>query len=219
MMRTVFALLSALILASCGGPRYTDYFPRHDDGTLKPHVVFLPVRSNCQIDLPWDTSAEITQGVRNEIMNNGDLFFFSPQKIQRDMEACGDVDYFGQDLSFTQCFCGADFLVISELIEHRYCPYEKGKYKPIYQVQCACSKVLAMKLRVRIIDLRRDKPRIVLQEIFTSNHMLPVYTDSTDYSTCGYGTKGYSSTQIGMAHYRLSRDFANRIETITQNER
>lgn len=205
-------LFSSIILflgAGCG-PRYVDFFPRHDDGTRKPHVAMIPIINSLDEKLPDDFAEMFTQSARYEMMNNSILYLFSEDEISTDLARCPNKGFFTQDLSFAKAFTEAEFVVAAELIEHQVIPYEKDK-AAILGLKNASSGnlILIMKLRLRIIDVRKEKPRIILQEIMASNHRV-------------FGIINEDACKISSDHFAyetLIQDFVSRVENIICNER
>lgn len=220
MLRIIFSCLFALLVAGCGGPRYVDYFPYHDDGTAKPRVALIPTVDASKSQIPWNVSDELTQGLQYNFMQDGDLYLLSAQEMGPGVKKLDDAELFGPDLSFAKHIRDADFVVITELVQHEVLPFEKGKFYPLYAGKgTLCNFVLAMKVRLRIIDVRYEKPAIVLQELFVSNHMVPKAHDDVDYSKMGWGMDGYKQTPYGSSHSRLIRDLSARIEEVVWGAR
>lgn len=68
-------IILMLLLAGCSGPRYADFFPYHDDGTIKPKVEFLPLMPIEESDKEL---AEYIQGIMLwDAMDSGELFVCS----------------------------------------------------------------------------------------------------------------------------------------------
>jgi len=120
---------------------------------------------------------------------------------------------FSPDLSdYERLAGGSDFVVVSELVEHKDIPYRGQKMQSLYTKDGDVDTVLAMKLRVRVVDLRTAQPRIVLQEVVHSNHMVRKHERSVDYRQIGWGSSGYEETAVGVAHRRLAEELAGRID-------
>lgn len=209
----LFTLMMAFLFAGCG-PRYVDYFPFHDDGTPKPRVALLPILNNTPDCVPWDISSEINAGIRYKGMCHGHLFLLSDNEIASHMQGIGPIDYFGVDISNFKKICDADYVVAMELVGHEvYCsdqcdlshiPLQKYRWK----------SVLEMKVRLRIVDVKCSKPRIVLQEVLTCNYAIPLGREYMDYTRCGWGNSAFFETPCGMAHERLISDLVCRMETV-----
>jgi hypothetical protein len=205
------------ILAGCG-PYYVDYFPYHNDGTRKPSVVLLPIIDRSQAGLCWDLKEELTEEFHCRAMSNANLFFVPDETVVKELRQASKerpIDYFGPDLSFTKFFCEGDFIVAIELIEHQWIPYLPGKISPLYPIKKGtCDRVLAMKARLKVIDIRDKKPRVVLMEIFNSNHMIARNDERVDYRECCWGSDPYTRTALSITHQRMIRDIVSRLEYV-----
>ncbi len=168
MLKILLSTLMLLLFASCG-PRYGDFFPCHDDGTVKPRVVLLPITD---VSGRKDMAEDLMQNMRYQLMDRGDLYVYPEESVNRQLEKMGDVSLFGPDISFARQFGGADFVVATELVECRselYGNIENKCMPPHLQRK----NMLMIKLRVRMIDLSGDEPVIVLQEILSRNLLVP----------------------------------------------
>lgn len=213
-VRMIFTLLMAVLMASCGA-RYVDYFPYHENGKPKPKVVLLPLGDDTGGCVCWDIANELNTGLSYKVMCNGQLFLISEDEVRNRLEGCNSLDYFTPDLSFSQRFCGADYVVALELIEHDIIPYQRGMCQWFVPPQkYHWRSVLQTKLRLRIIDVHCTTPKVILQEIFTSHYPIPTEKECIDYSRCCWGTDVYPSTPWGKAHERLISELVCRIETV-----
>lgn len=205
MFRILFLLLTLFTVSSCG-PRYGDFYPCHDDGTIKPHVVLLPITD---VSGQCDMAQELMQNIRYQLMDRGDLYIYPEEIVNQQLNKTGHVPYFGLDLSYARQFGGADFVVATELVECRcdlYGNVEDKCMPPHLQRK----NLLIVKLRVRIIDLRCDEPRIVLQEMMTKNLLIP--------------NRKASGIEVDLSCFReassrLANDFVQRLEYITWSTR
>lgn len=214
MLRIFFTFMMTLFLTGCG-PRYVDYFPCHDDGTAKPKVALLPIINTVEDCLPWDVANEVNQRLRYQAMCSGELFLLSENEIASRLQGCKPFDYFGSDMSFIDRFCGADYIVALEVIQHQVIPFKKGACAVnIPPQKYRWKSVLQMKLRLKVIDVRYKNPKILMQEIFTSDYAIPVEQECIDYRRCCWGTNAFLSTPWGRAHQIMVEDLVCRIETI-----
>ena len=216
MVRILLTLFIAIISVGCGGPRYVDYFPYHDDGRCKPCVAMLPVVDCAKACLPWDISEELSMGMRYRFMDNAEIFLMNPKKVDAICSNLNSVDFFGRDNSFSQQFCDSEFVVVTEFIEHKVVPYKMGTIDPLYTLRSGkCLSVLMMKVRLKIIDIRGDQPCVIWQEIVQSNHMIPRDGECVNYEKTPWKSQAYCRTPLGMAHQRLICDIVQRIESVT----
>lgn len=201
MLKTLLTITSILLLTSCG-PRYGDFFPCHDDGTIKPKIVLLPMSD---ITGQCDRAQDLMQNIRYHLMDRGNLFVYSEEAVNRQLAKMGPVSFFSSDLSFSRQFCPADFVVALELVECRselYGNVEDACMPPHLQRK----NLLMVKLRVRVIDLRYNEPIIVLQEIMSRNLLIPnrkINDEEVDVSC------------FNEVSCRLVEDFVQRLESVT----
>ncbi len=197
---SIFLMFSAFACTN----RYADYFPYHDDGTKKPHIAFLPVLDSSEFCLDDSLSHELTMSVCKEIMYSGDLYLMPEQRVAKMMTNCGsETDFFGKNLAFADQFEDADFIVITELIEHEILP--RDQLKSVNKIPCGPGAYFAqMKVRIRVVDCRGKNPRIALQEILESHQPI-----STNVACNPIDNNGYRE-----ARQRLTDQLVCRLETV-----
>jgi hypothetical protein len=222
MLRLISNLLltaCALTLASCGGPRYVDYFPYHDNGMAKPAVALLPTldRTHCETT-EASAADDIMSEMRYQIMDSGQLYVIGSKQLDPAIACMGSIDPMGNDISYSKQFGPCEFLVVTELIDHKYVPYVKGiPFLHAFHGQY-CNQVLMMKVRIRMIDLRGSKPCIVLQEIIESNHMIsPI--NNPDGARLSGNLTAYRASPVSIAHQRIARELMERIENVAYTTR
>ena len=72
--------------------------------------------------------------------------------------------------------------------------------------------VLSLALRVRVIDVRHETPKVILQEVLDQDYVVSRAYMNCDYSKKPWGTEAFNYTPMGMAHNRLVRELVSRIE-------
>jgi len=227
-----FLSLLALCLAGCTQPQYVDYLPYHSDGCEKIKIAVAPVSiapdmgvcaitpimDSCGVDVPWNIAEEFSNTFRYHAMRCGQFFLLSDEAIAEDIKKCKTTDFFNSDISFADCFCDADYLVALELIEHSVCQVEPSNFSAQFPAQLARSNsFLKMRLRLRVINLTGQSPKLALQEIFTYNYAIPRESERIDYTEVRWGSKAYPSTPWGKAHKRAICDMVARVESIILN--
>lgn len=212
-MRFLYLLLLCVGFVGCC-PTYVDFFPCHDDGSRKPTIGLLPAIDRSGGSLCWSLADEITGGIRNTLCCDGQVFIPSPEQMQYIVEKMPETDFLGKDLSFARKFAHQDFIAIIEIMEHREIPYQRGM-GPLYPNNCqAFNNVLFIKVRLKIIDLRNQCPRVAFQEIIEGFHKIPCGAEYIDYSTTVLGTKEFALSPYGLAHQRLIQYIAKRVEEV-----
>lgn len=218
-MRVCILFLAALCFSACS-PKYSDFFPYHDDGTMKPNVCLLPIEDHSDSQMPYNLASRLNEKIRKQIMQDGRLFIPQKLSIEKKLheikETYRDTNLVAtSDLQPFLLFQPAHFVIVLDLIEHRLVPYQRGKIKPIYladipQDQAA---VLQMKMRLRVVDIRGGTPRVVRQELIESNHMVDMLAYEEACKSVGKPTFG--STQLAIAYARLCDDIVAKIEQLT----
>ena len=67
-MVRIYIILTFLLFVGCG-PHYGDFYPCHDDGTVKPRIVMLPiVETNKHID----HEKILMQNIKYKLMDRGE---------------------------------------------------------------------------------------------------------------------------------------------------
>ena len=207
----------ACVITACGAPHYVDYFPYHDDGTLKPKVALIPIIDSSSNELSWNVSEELSQGVFYQLMDSGEFYVPSPKEIGPVWGKVRNIDFFNGDFLYAQDFHNTDFIVAMELIEHSTSPSELPLSLPStkYSKQCvAVNRQLTARIRIKIIDIRCNTPKTVLYEVFKTSYALAPSKNGIDCTQITWQTEGYDKTPCGIAHERLIRNLAARLEEV-----
>lgn len=201
MVRFLFILMISLCTAGCG-PHYVDYFPYHDDGTIKPHIALLPILDGLDVKLPSDVAADMSRTIHYELMDSGLLYLLPPDEVREGYTKIGKVDFFETDKALLEQYCEADFIVLIELIEHSVEPTGD---------KCSGLAKLIMKARLKIIDARCRQPRIALQEIMIKDYIVcgnpGIYEDADDH---------YANS-FGRAHRWFADALSRRLEEVIRS--
>ncbi len=214
MIQVLLFFFISLITFGCG-PRYIDYFPRHDDGAVKPIVALLPVVDASELNLFCDLSAELTHDMRYEIRNEGEFYLLPPREIQMHLAQIGKIDFLSDDL-LAQHFCNANFIILTELISHDSISSEPG----------ACAwmiknhpdrETLKVSMRIKIIDIRYPSPYVVLQEVVTSDYPIRKKDLEVELNELESDPQNYQTSSIGRAHDQLISAVVRRIEEVIRS--
>ena len=218
MNKAILFLMSCLLLSACTGPHYADFFPHHDDGVRKPHVALLPIQNSTNQYLPWDLSRELSQYARYETQNNGMLYVYPERKLEEWLGGCSNIDFFSNDLAFTMLFRNSDYIVVADLIEHKIEPYKIGYPILFGKPTPTTHSLLSMKMRVRIIDVREEFPRIVLQEVLSNSYSVPVDPDALTREISAMSNSCYVISCYKLAYQKMIRSFVCRVEQVILSE-
>jgi hypothetical protein len=200
--------LAAIVCLFCGcSPRYSDFYPYHDNGTKKPSLTLLPLLDETNNPLAAELPVMLTKAVRNRIKRQGKMYIPPPDKMQKVLKTVSIKELAEtHNLKQFSAFQGTDFVVVMELSECQVVPYKRGTIKPLYiaNIDERSAKVLMLAVRLKIVQISGKEPKIVRQELVRSNHMV---TDEQ----MAHASKGYPEA-LEMVRSRLSRDIAQKIE-------
>jgi hypothetical protein len=152
-------------------------------------------------DASWSLSEELTAEVTHLIGNKGRLYVH----VRGDSSL--NENPFSTDLSWiAKEFQDEEFVAFVELVEHAFVPVQsKGE-----NLQEAANN-LNMAVRVRVVDLRGSRPKVVLQEMIRSTYFVPKTLIPCDYAVEVWGTENFRKSPMGIAHAQLASDIAERI--------
>lgn len=212
-VRILFIVLMAVMSVGCG-QRQPEYFPYYENGKAKPKTVLLPFADSTDGCAPWNIGTELGTDLFNRIMCRGLLFLIPQDETVGRLQGC-DRNFFTPDLSIYRRFCGSDYVVALELIEHSLVPYRRGMCNDyVLPQKYHWRSVLETKVRLRIVDVRCSEPKVLLQEIFASRYPVPTDKECLDYSVCCPGTELYPSTPWCKAHEQLIEQLVCRIDSV-----
>lgn len=86
-----------------------------------------------------------------------------------------------------------EFVAFLELVEHEFVPVKSKGIQPQ-----EASNNLNMSVRLRVVDLRSEFPKIVLQEMIRDTYFVPKTLIPTDYSVEVWEPKGLRSLRWGL---------------------
>jgi len=66
-------------------------------------------------------------------------------------------------------------------------------------------------MRIRAVDLRGNKPKVILQELVKDSYYISKNVLHTDYDIIVWGVDEYLSSPMGLAHLSFSKEIAERI--------
>jgi hypothetical protein len=210
MFRFLLAIFSAILLAGCSSKNPNEGAMRlHDDGRAKPCVTIVPMLDSTTYDIPWSLSEEFSSLIKNKLSKQADLYVAK----DRDVQLSSDENPFDVNLSWIKkTFNSDEFVVFLEMIEHEDVPIVKTVKDPNKLNEFRRSAAnLNMAIRLRIIDVRGDKPKIVLQEMLKDSYYMANTIDKVDYNSLTWGSEEYKTSPMGIAHAQFARQIIERI--------
>lgn len=215
-MRFRLALLptALLLFASCTKQTHSareTFTQHHSDGRVKPSVHVTPVRDLCAAEMPWSLSEEFDASISSSLLKDGSLYVMPREVTETAMSKLDSPRLDSKLNNLIGLFAPAEFLVELELVRHDEKQITDQTKIPAH-MQGESVKAINVEMRVRLFDLRLAKPKMLLQEIVSVEHLVDQNKTATNYYINALGTKGYAKTPLGIAHAKLAEDVAERIE-------
>jgi len=205
-MRYLPAIFLSLAIVSCNRNNNEQMTRFHEDGRSKPSLAIASMLDTTTFDASWSLSEELTAGVMSALSSTGQIYIHGSE------ESPFTENPFGSDLSWMKReFQSEEFVAFLELVEHELVPV-KSKGVSLQEA----SNNLDMAVRIRVVDLRPQTPRIVLQEMVRDSYFVPKTLIPTNYSEITWGSEEYRKTPMGIAHNQLIGEIANRINDYIQ---
>lgn len=182
----------------------------------RPNTALIPLVNNSNCAVQWDISHEITNEVVDSMLDRSTLNITPLAHYRGAIDQIAGADLFGKDLSFANHFASNDFLVLMELVKHDTVPYNKEHFPHITSRRSSeCHSVLELGVRLRVLDLRSEEPRIVLQEFVECDQLITKRAAQIDYSLLDCESKSYHDTPLALAHQVLAQEIAEKVEYAT----
>lgn len=224
-MRYLFFMTFALLcLSGCTrSTRDTTLF--QSNGRQKPIVAVLPVLDRSGTNgLTWELSRELTDEIRKRIYDSPKIYLLREGGSAELAEILNENTPDSIGPSVLDNLNAAEFVVVSELIEQKQVPYGAGSRvsadeentKPF---RTETGSLLTLAMRLRVFDLRHEKPKIILQEVINKDHVVCRPYSNSDYARSPWGTEAFNHTPMGFAHMQLVREVVSRVETYVESVR
>lgn len=169
-------------------------------GKQKPIVSVLPVLDHTQSFEQVSLSEELTKKIADRIALSK-LYLLTNNFSKKTTDAFSVPLVEDISSKAISTLGSTEFVVVAELLEERT---EKG---PTPQAD-----LLFLTMRLRVLDVREDKPKLVLQELIQQENMIPPVAFGYDYSKIHWSMPEHARTPVGMAHQRIVREVVGHVE-------
>lgn len=200
MKRLILSIAAIAALCTACAPKYGDTTLYQRTGRQKAIVAILPVlNTGNATDLTWNVSQELTDEIRARIYDSTRVYLLrdhGSQEIARQLNVPNPEQI---PLEETKNLGAAEFVVVSELVDQSTTPSVAGAD-------------LNLAMRIRVIDIRHDQPKVLLQEVICHTHEIARPYLHSDYNRTPWGTEAFERTPLGMAHNQMVKEIVGRIE-------
>ena len=209
-MRFALALCLAVAAVGCESRTTTAQARFFQDGSQKPTVAIVPLFDNTAPNVDWDLSEELTESIHYRLQKKDKVFLTSQQKVKNLIRNLrNSQNPFAVDIAWVKpAFAGQDFVVFMELLQHE----EKSIKSAPQEDPQLCPAELNISLRVRVIDVRGETPKVVLQEIIRQSEYLPRQFNQYNFHQQVATEDAFTFSPLGLAHSQLTKEAAKRIE-------
>ncbi len=210
MGRIIILLAAAAILCSGCANNYRDTTLYQRSGRTKPIVAVMPVINSSDADTPtWDVALELTEEIRKRIFDSPKLYLLRDGGSVTTAQELNTPDPSGLPKNARENLGAAEFVVVAELIDQHETSYGLDSNRPFLE---EVGSVLSVAMRIRVIDVRKGEPQVILQEIINQDHMVSRPYLKTDYTKAHWGTEAFDRTPLGLAHSKVVREIVSRVE-------
>ncbi len=210
MLRSILLLSFICLISGCQKSSSSTQARYYEDGRLKPSVAFVPIIDSTNQTHEWNLTDEITNSLVYRLTLRDKLYLCDQNEAFQLYGKLGATNNpFGNQIDWVKQACpDKDFAVFMELIEHEEIPLLANRNDDPEQ----CAAQLNISLRVRVIDLRANPPKIVLQEILHDKHQIPRQFTKYHFHQVPAGEISFAISPIGLAHAQLVKEVSSRIE-------
>jgi hypothetical protein len=212
MSRFMFSVsLLALIAGGCVDNQNNSQAYHQSAGQHKPIVSVVPIIDNTNNDYPWNLSDELSSSIYYRLAQRDRVSINKVSQVRAKTKQIVDgQNPFGLDISWVKnVFHGDQFVVFLELVEHEEIPKQSRKRPTDPQ---NCSADLNMNMRIRVLDLRENEPKVILQEFVRDSHFIPRPFTQANFFQVAWGDECFNISPLGLAHANFTKEIASRIE-------
>ena len=211
MFRTGLSLCAglSLVLTSCNRGEDSSQSAAVQQ-VKKPIVAIVPLIDHSQSGLNWNLSLELTKSIRENLLKRENLYLMGEDKVAGVLKKMHEAhDPFDANISWAKrLFPHDEFVVFMELAQHDEIPLFTSKESSPQDSPAE----LNMMVRLRVIDLRGNEPKIVLQELVQNREQIPRQFNKSNFYQVPWGNEMFDISPLGMAHAQLTKEISSRIE-------
>lgn len=213
MVQYLFVVMVAFCLVGCSASNDVCTKPVCYQKT-KPNIAFIPVKESVACNYNWDLSKELTDETLTALMEKNSLYVTPYLQFKNALDSTKECDYFSSDLNFANYFGNSDFLIVTELLKHETVPFNPAKNVEVTdgRKNYAQFQVLNMETRVRVLDLRFEHPKVILQKFIDSREIVSGSETKIDYSVLTPESDLFEKTPLYRGHNKMALQLAKEIE-------
>ena len=202
--------LLLLLIVGCAKPATgNDQVLFHDDGVAKPKLAVVKVIDSSAHKLEWDLDSEFTEFLLEQLYSGskfyltGDFHMLGSNQLKN-----LELSPYSDDMQWLlEMNSNSEFVLFTEIIDHRMTIPVKTTYNPLTHI-----KTLHVSLRICVLDIRKDSPKVVLQEIIKKEYPIPFNFGSYKDEGGAIAKNTFAVSPLGLAHKHILSEAAKQIE-------
>lgn len=206
------ALLFCLI---CSGCMHTDVYEQetrfHKDGRAKPMVTLVPVFDRSEAPVGWSLSEEFTDHMRQRLLKTHRFYLNTPEELNAMIASLTPAnDPFAEKPEWIgTTFTGQEFVVFAEIVDHFVEPKPESQR---FFDKLGPSHELTLTLRLRIFDIRKKTPQIILEELISRQYSMPELKNLEEKGSQYWQKSTFALSPLGLAHMQMAKEVSKRAE-------
>lgn len=212
MTRCVFIALISIVCVGCAS-HYRDTTLFHRTGGTKPIVAVLPMIDNSgEKKVTWDVSEELTERIQKRVVDSAKLYLLKGKGNVHTATLLNSPDPTALPADISQNLGAAEFAIVTELLNQDELLHSHPEASDSKKYLKETGGQLHLAIRMRVIDLRKETPKVVLQEVVVEDHDIMRPYLNIDYRRYRWGGEAYERTPMGMAHSKIVRELVAHAE-------
>jgi hypothetical protein len=209
-----FLLLLTILLFTCCSRTYDQngQLSYHDNGTKKPLASLAPVFDHARSDCEWSLSEELSDMIEQKLLQEQKIYLTQDFKpIANNKEGQKNMHIFLDSTDWIkEMQTNSEFVIFVELLKHDLAPSNSDHH--LLSSATKKSYNLDVSLRIKVIDLRQNKARVILQEILHQSFYIPFEYSRVAYKKDPWTRAMFSLSPIGMAHVQIVKKICAQIQ-------
>jgi hypothetical protein len=208
-MRALGLFLIVCLSTGCSSrSQYSEQFQYEDDGRAKPKVALVPVFDHSKSTTPWSLSEEFSEAIEERFFQSEKFFLTADLRVLgKTQGSSSEVSPFYGDISWlSEINSQSEFVVFVELLEHTL------SAKPPTGLKMTTPYTLTISFRIRVVDLREEQPKVILQELQQETFNLSWHTASVNYKKDGLGKMTFRFSPLGLAHGQMTKKITGQVQ-------
>ena len=205
-------LLGLICFTGC---THTDVYEQktrfHKDGRAKPLVTLVPVFDRSEAAVGWSLSEEFTDHMRQRLLKTQRFYLNTPEELNAMIASLTPAhDPFAEQPDWIgTTFAGQEFVVFADIVDHFVEPKSESQH---FLDKLGPSHELTLTIRIRVFDVRKKRPQIILQELVSRQYSMPELKHLEEKGNQYWQKATFPLSPLGLAHMQMAKEISKRIE-------